>query len=136
MDASHTASGLQLLGAGAFGIVIGWYAYHINRYRKGDVQLSDLATLLGILGGGSVLALFKAQTDLFGAYGLGLAVGFFSYFLVLLLMVRRSDNFDVDWFLDGRRKAPADSHLIPAGTAETVRPMAVPPTGPTGPNLG
>jgi hypothetical protein len=105
----------------------------INRYRKGDVQFSDLVTLIGILGGGSILALFKAETDLFGAYGIGLGIGFFGYFFVLLIMVRISKNFDVDWFLDGRRKSPPPSYVIPAGTAETVRAMDVKPD--SGPNV-
>jgi len=118
---------IQLIGAGIFGTIIGWYVYMINRYRKGDVQFSDLVTLIGILGGGSILALFKAETDLFGAYGIGLGIGFFGYFFVLLIMVRISKNFDVDWFLDGRRKSPPASYVIPTGTAETVRPMEVKP---------
>jgi hypothetical protein len=97
---------LQLVGAGAFGALIGWYVYYINRYRKGSVQFSDLVTLIGILGGAAILALFPAGTDLFGAYGIGLAIGFFAYFLVLLMLAASSSNFNGDWFLDGRRKNP------------------------------
>lgn len=99
---------LQLIGAFAFGLIIGWYVYYINRYRPGDVQLSDIVTLIGILGGTVVLSLFPAQTDLFAGYGIGLAVGFFSYFIFLMLFVATSQNFTVDWFLDGRRKDPPD----------------------------
>jgi hypothetical protein len=108
------ASLLQLWGAGAFGFLIGWYVYYINRYRKGDVQLSDLVTLIGVVGGGGVLALFPAKSDLFGAYGIGLATGFFSYFIVLIILVCISKNFDVDWFLDGRRKNPGADYIAPA----------------------
>jgi len=100
------ATGLQLWGAGAFGFLIGWYVYYINRHRKDNVQLSDLATVLGVLGGGAVLALFPAKSDLFGAYGIGLAAGFFAYFLVLVVLVFLSDDFDAGYFLDGRRKEP------------------------------
>ena len=57
---------LQELGAGAFGAVIGWYVYYINRWRKDDVQLSDIVTLIGAIGGAAVLALFPAKTDLSG----------------------------------------------------------------------
>ncbi len=108
-----TASTLQLLGAGGFGVIIGWYLYYINRYRRAEVQLSDLVTVVGILGGGAVLALFPARTDLFGAYGIGLFTGFFSYFFVLLILVGISKNFDVDWFLDGRRRRPEKGFYIP-----------------------
>lgn len=104
-------STLQLLGAGGFGALIGWYVYYINRYRKSDVQLGDLTTLIGVLGGGAVMALFPAKSDLFGAYGLGLFVGFFGYFLALVILVGVSKNFDADWFLDGRRTPPPTGHL-------------------------
>jgi hypothetical protein len=102
--AVEQATMIQKLGAGGFGALIGWYVYYINRYRKGDVQISDLVTLLGAIGGTAVLALFPAKSDLFGAYGVGLAIGFFGYFMVLVVLVGVSKNFDVDWFLDGRRK--------------------------------
>lgn len=121
--AAGDATTIQLAGALCFGILIGWYVYFINRYRKADVQFSDLGTLIGVIGGASILALFETGTDLFGAYGIGLAIGFFSYFAVLVCMVYKSPNFDVDWFLDGRRKRPTEGQIIPPGTAETVRPM-------------
>lgn len=103
-----TATLVQMLGAGGFGVIIGWYVYFINRYRKEDVQFSDIATVIGIIGGGAVLALFPAGTDLFGAYGIGLFIGFFAYLLTLTMQVRRSSNFTIDWFLDGRRKKLKD----------------------------
>lgn len=115
-------SAIQIIGAGAFGAIIGWYVYYINRYRKGDVQLSDLVTVIGIIGGGSVLALFPSQTDLFGAYGIGLFLGFFGYLLTLAGMVRKSPNFDIDFFLDGRRKKLASETYIPAEIQAPVRP--------------
>ena len=33
------ASALQLLGAGGFGAILGWYLYFINRYRSADVRM-------------------------------------------------------------------------------------------------
>jgi hypothetical protein len=117
--AEVSATTIQLLGAGGFGTIIGWLVYFINRYRRGDVQFSDLTTVIGILGGGAVLALFPAQTDLFGAYGIGLFIGFFSYFLFLMLWVRISPNFTVDWFLDGRSKRPTKS-VMSKKEAETA----------------
>lgn len=69
--------------------------------------------MLGLIGGTAILSLFPQGTDLFGAYGLGLAIGFFAYFIVLLVMVGRSRNFNVDWFLDGRRKLPSGKIFLP-----------------------
>jgi hypothetical protein len=118
------ASPLQMTGAGCFGAVVGWYLYYINRYRGERVQLKDLVTLVGVLAGSGVVALFPARTDLFGAYGIGLALGFFSYLVVLLVLVRRSENFDLDWFLDGRRKRPQDPFFVPAEVHPTATAMA------------
>ena len=114
---------IALLGAGAFGAVIGWNVYYVNRHRPANVQLSDLTTLVGIIGGGAVLALFPAGTGLFGAYGVGLALGFFLYFLVLLVLVQASPDFDLGWFLDGRRKEPAPGVKVPAGSPGPGRAM-------------
>ncbi len=114
------ATQIQLLGAMGFGAIIGWLVYYINRYRTGDVQFSDLATVIGILGGGAILALFPASTDLFGGYGIGLFIGFFSYFLYLNLQVRISKNFTVDWFLDGRSKKLADDEMGRKEAAEVA----------------
>lgn len=109
-----SASVLELLGAGAFGAVIGWLLYYLNRYRGGDVQLADIVTIIGAIGGGAILALFPAESELFGAYGIGLFVGFFGYLATLMVLVRRSENFDQDWFLDGRHKPPrADQEREP-----------------------
>jgi hypothetical protein len=123
---------IQLLGAGCFGVIIGWYVYYINRYRKGDVQLSDIVTLLGILGGASVQALYKGGGVLFGAYSMGLCIGFFGYFFVLIILVRKSPNFTADWFLDGRRKKPQHDEEIPGTSQPTVTPMAAKSQGPAG----
>ena len=103
-EAAVAASQLQIYGAMGFGTIIGWLVYYINRYRTGDVQFSDLATVIGIIGGAAILALFPEGTDLFGGYGVGLFIGFFSYFIVLNLQLARSKKFFVEWFLDGRSK--------------------------------
>ena len=131
MNQSVAASPMQWIGAICFGFVIGWYLYYVNRYRKAEVKLADLVTLLGAVGGGAVLALFPARTDLFGAYGIGLFCGFMSYFLTLLLLVRLSHNFNVDWFLDGRRKKLQESDYLP----EEIEVPHRPPMEPTKPPI-
>jgi len=89
-------------GAFAFGLVIGWFTYFVNRYRS-EVVLGDVASIIGAVGGGAVLALFPTGSAMFGAYGVGLAVGFFGYFVVLLVLVKCSLGWTWEWFLDGRR---------------------------------
>jgi hypothetical protein len=118
---------IKLLGAGAFGVLIGWYIYYVNRYRKGDVQLSDITTVIGIIGGAAVTTLFDPKAELFGAYGLGLFIGFFGYFATLVGLVKNSANFDIDWFLDGRRKNPGSGYYIPGEIQSPPRPAFDPP---------
>jgi hypothetical protein len=86
------------------------------------VRLGDVATLVGILGGASVLALFPAGSDLFGAYGIGVFVGFFMYLGVLCVLVRGSADFSVEWFLDGRRRRPSEPFHVPEEMEIPVRP--------------
>lgn len=118
--AEEAASDLQQWGALCFGLVLGWFLYFLNRYRK-EVSLADLTTVIGAVGGGAILALFPAKTDLFGAYGIGLAIGFFGYFLVLMALVWKSKNFGVDYLIDGRRTLPDGSQGY---SQNPDRPMA------------
>ena len=118
------------LGAVAFGAVIGWLVYFTNRYRTGSVQFSDITTLLGAIGAGAVTALFGDHAaELFGAYGVGLFIGFFAYFLTLVILVRNSNGiFTWTWFLDGRRKKLADDEIVDPssrgpGTAMDLQPQ-------------
>ncbi len=103
----------QVVGAAAFGAIIGWFVYYINRYRTGEVSFADITTLVGAIGGAAILALFPSGSVLFAGYGIGLFVGFFGYFFVLSIQIYRSENFDTDWFIDGRRKKAMDPFVIP-----------------------
>ncbi len=133
LQAAEPATRLQLWGAGGFGALVGWYVYYINRYRKGDVQFSDLVTVIGVIGGSAILALFPAGSELFGAYGIGLAIGFFGYFLSLIILVAISGNFGVDWFLDGRRTLPDGDIFVPqVGTPAAGGTAMSPKKTPTG----
>jgi len=67
-----------------FGLVVGWVTYRTLRRRTDSVQLSDIASVIGAIGGGAVMGLSGTDRH-FGAYGIGLAVGFFGYFVVGLV---------------------------------------------------
>ena len=73
------------IGAGCFGLVIGWVTYRTLRRREGVTALSDIAAVIAAVGGGAVTRLFASE-DLFGAYSIGLAIGFFAYFIVSLIV--------------------------------------------------
>ena len=93
------------MGAFCFGLVIGWNIYYINRHRTDKVGVRDLTSLLGAVGGAATLALFPSEGQLFGWYSIGLAGGFFSYLAVMLVMVKRSKVFGIEFLLDGRASA-------------------------------
>jgi hypothetical protein len=113
-EAVTVATPLQIAGAICFGAVIGWHIYAMNRHRKEEPTINDLVSLIGLIGGTAVLALFPARSDLFGAFGIGVAGGFFLYFLVLILLVGFSNGeFKGTWFLDGRRRKPTGDFYIP-----------------------
>ena len=103
-------------GALAFGLVIGWFTYFVNRHRSDAVSIADVASVIGALGGGAILGLFPARSVLFGAYGIGLAIGFFGYFLLLVVMVvsERGRGWTFEWFLDGRKPRPAGQQMVSA----------------------
>ncbi len=82
---------VQQWGAVCFGAVIGWFTYYTMRY-SGTHALSDVATIIGALGGAAVLAVFPKQSELFGFYAIGLAVGFFVYVAILLVATLASSG--------------------------------------------
>ena len=77
--------GIEGWGALCFGLVIGWVTYRTLRRKSESSSLSDIATVIGAVGGAAVTALFKVG-ELFGAYCIGLAIGFFLYFIIGLFI--------------------------------------------------
>jgi hypothetical protein len=72
--------GLTLIGAFCFGLVVGWVTYStLRRAQRGG--LSDIATVIGAVAGAAVTGLFPTSTGSFGAYCIGLALGFFGYLI-------------------------------------------------------
>lgn len=123
LDASaEAASALQLTGAFLFGMVIGWFLYFVNRHRTEEVKLADVASLIAAIGAGAILALFPAGSDLFGAYGIGLAVGFFLYLVVLVVIVAAQKSWTFEWMLDGRVPNLREGQRYP-GETQAQRPL-------------
>jgi hypothetical protein len=77
---------LMYVGAFAFGAVIGWTTYFIMR-RAQPTAITDIAAVIGALGGAAILTLFEARGPMFASYAIGLAVGFFAYFVIFFLIV-------------------------------------------------
>jgi len=69
---------VNAIGSLCFGLVIGWICYRTIR-RSSTNGLSDIATVIGAVGGAAITTLFPQGTIMFGAYCIGLAIGFFAY---------------------------------------------------------
>src|SRR5205809_8118896 len=61
-----------------FGLVIGFVTYRTLKHKT-TTGLSDIASVIGAIGGGAVLRLFPAGTAAFDQYAMGLAMGFLLY---------------------------------------------------------
>jgi len=83
--------GIESWGALAVGVVIGWVTYRTIR-RTQSSGLSDISAVIGAVGGAAVTSLFPSGSQAFGAYGLGLAGGFFSYLIVSLIVADQKVN--------------------------------------------
>lgn len=66
----------ELFGAGCFGTVIGFVAWHVFR-EGGPFGVKQLGAFIAALLGAVVMTAFPAGTTLFAAYSSGLALGFF-----------------------------------------------------------
>ncbi|MFE5713428.1 hypothetical protein ACFQ7J_21760 [Streptomyces sp. NPDC056501] len=73
---------LAKIGAGLFGVVVGWITYRTLRRREGPALLSDISSVLAAVGGAAVAALPFDDPDMFGCYAIGLATGFFLYLII------------------------------------------------------
>lgn len=90
--------GIMELGGLCFGLVVGWVTYRTLRRREGASGLSDISTVIGAVGGGAVTSLF--EDALFGWYAVGLAIGFFGYFLAALALEGKQGI--ANWMGDSR----------------------------------
>lgn len=82
---------VEAIGALCFGLVVGWVTYRTLRRREGISNLSDISTVIGAVGGAAVTALFK-DGALFGMYCIGLAVGFFLYFVIAYIVTSKDPS--------------------------------------------
>jgi NhaP-type Na+/H+ or K+/H+ antiporter len=108
---------LSLWGSGAFGLVIGWIAYRTLRRTADAPRLADLVTVIAALGGGAVINARFAEPDLFAAYGIGLAAGFFAYLVVAYLMERSDRKADARTTQPGASAAQSPAEAAGRTTA-------------------
>lgn len=91
------------IGAVCFGIVIGWITYRTLRRKTANAAISDIAAVIGAVGGGVVTTLYANGTsDAFGWYSIGLLTGFVLYLVVARLA---GGPASVDGWLGDRDRA-------------------------------
>lgn len=67
------------IGAVCFGAVIGYVTYRALARTTPSASISDLAAVVGAVGGAVVTGLFAPGTDIFGWYAIGLLLGMAIY---------------------------------------------------------
>jgi hypothetical protein len=80
------------IGASCFGLVVGWVTYRTLRRDGSGAHISDIAAVVGAVGGSTVTNVISKA--LFGWYSIGLAVGFFLYYILSVAIVDRTDISD------------------------------------------
>jgi hypothetical protein len=93
---------LPIIGSVCFGLVIGWMTCRVH-HDAPAIDIKWLAGMIGTIGGGVVTALFTEGSEMFGAYCIGLTVGFFVR--PLALEVRTAVVRLFRWFNSNRSSA-------------------------------
>jgi hypothetical protein len=110
---------MDSMGPACFGLVIGWITYRTLRRRSGQPGLSDIATVIGAVGGGAVTGLFQGP-GLFNDYAIGLALGFFGYFIVGLIFERSLESVGA-WMGENGGRAANGGPAADGGRPEPFR---------------
>jgi hypothetical protein len=78
--------GLVLFGASCFGAVVGYITYRTLARTTDKAAITDLATVIGAVGGGGITVLYgPADGTLFAMYSIGLVIGMVLYLIASLL---------------------------------------------------
>ncbi|MEU9273165.1 hypothetical protein AB0E04_48555 [Streptomyces sp. NPDC048251] len=67
------------VGVFCFGLLIGFITYRTLIRTTVQASISDLATVIGAVGGAAITAIIDPESDLFGWYAIALLIGFVIY---------------------------------------------------------
>ncbi|MET8142142.1 hypothetical protein ABZU32_17685 [Sphaerisporangium sp. NPDC005288] len=82
------------IGVVCFGVLVGFITCRTLIRATASASISDLATVVGAVGGGAVTVIAEPGTDLFGWYAIALLAGFVGYG-ALYALTRGAGNFAV-----------------------------------------
>lgn len=91
-------------GALWFGVIIGWITYRTLRRATASPTVSDIGSVAGAIGGAALTKLFA---NTFDEYCIGLAIGFFGYFIIAIVIsyIEKDGQPVSDWMM---RPIPQD----------------------------
>jgi hypothetical protein len=118
---------IEFWGALAFGVVIGWVSYRTLRRTKAT-GIGDIASVIGAVGGGAITALFPAGSGAFGAYGIGLALGFFFYLVAAMIVTWKTEGLSAanEWLGEAQGGAAADAGRQAGATTTGTQASDIP----------
>jgi hypothetical protein len=90
-------------GAACFGLTIGYITYRTLVRTTEKTAISDLAAVIGAVGGAAITTLFRAGTELFAWYSIGLLLGVVAYGV---LYHSQNGDFNAVMGRTGRSKPP------------------------------
>jgi hypothetical protein len=82
------------------------------RHKK-EHAISDIATVIGAVGGAAVVSLFPTGEGLFSSYAIGLTIGFFGYFLIFMILVAIDKEVSIKDVLMGKKGKDGGPGLPP-----------------------
>ncbi len=81
-----TVTVLDQVGAGCFGVAIGYVTYRTLVRTTDKAAISDLAAVISAVGGGAITGLFTPATAMFACYAIGLLAGMAVFFVLYGLL--------------------------------------------------
>jgi bacteriorhodopsin len=86
-------------------VLLGFITYRTLIRTTDQASISDLATVIGAVGGGAVTTLVHPMTNLFGWYAIGLLAGFIAYAVLYCILNHGTKEFAK---VMGRSKEPVE----------------------------
>jgi len=115
-------------GSIGFGMVIGWVTYYTMRKNTKERTLADITVIISALIGPAVIAVFPAPVEstkqtMFGYYGIGLAIGFFLYYILFVIFLWKAPEKVLNAMIGTQIGKAADA------SAQPQQPQPQPGTG-------
>ncbi len=103
------------IGAACFGVVVGYITYRTLARTVGKASVSDIAAVIGAVGGAAITKLYAPGSTGFAWYAIGLLGGMILFFLLFLVINGRTELGHV---MGVTAQATTQQELGPNGPAQ------------------